>query len=158
MVKRILWIVIIVFIGLPAVMTVGLMIWARTAEAPTNLGVTNNQLAPCPDSPNCVATQTALPAQLMAPLPYTGSLTEAKAQLRTIVNAMPRVTLTTEQENYLAFVFRSRLMSYPDDVEFYFDDAAKLLHFRSASRLGEGDMGVNRTRMEAISQAFSAQE
>ncbi len=158
MLKRILWIVIIVFVGLPLVMTPVLMYWASTAQAPTNLGITNNQLAPCPDSPNCVATQSALPEQLMASLPYTGSVAEAKAQLRAIVDAMPRVTLTAEQDNYLAFVFRSRLIGYPDDVEFYFDDATKLLHFRSASRLGEGDMGVNRARMEAISQAFTAQQ
>ena len=158
MLKRILWIVIIVFVGLPLVLTPVLIYWARTAQAPTNLGVTNNQLAPCPDSPNCVATQSALPDQLMEPLPYTGSVAEAKAQLRAVVETMPLVTLTTEQDNYLAFVFRSRLIGYPDDVEFYFDDAAKLLHFRSASRLGEGDMGVNRARMEAISQAFAAQK
>lgn len=158
MLKRILWIVIIVFVGLPLVLTPLLMYWANTAQSPANLGLTNNQLAPCPDSPNCVATQTALPEQLMAPLPYTGSIAEAKTQLRAIIEAMPRVTLTAEQDNYLAFVFRSRLIGYPDDVEFYFDDAAKLLHFRSASRLGEGDMGVNRARMEAISQAFLAQE
>ena len=158
MLKRILRIVKIVVIGVPVVMTLGLMIWARTVQAPTTLGLTNNQFAPCPASPNCVATQSALPEQLMAPLPYSGSVAEAKAQLRTVVEAMPRVTLRAEQDNYLAFVFRSQLISYPDDVEFYFDDAAKLLHFRSASRLGEGDMGVNRARMEAISQAFAAQE
>ena len=158
MLKRILRIVIIVVIGVPIVMTLGLMIWARTVQAPTTLGLTNNQFAPCPASPNCVATQSALPDQLMPPVPYTDSLAEAKARLLTVVQAMPRVTQSTDQDTYLAFVFRSRLMNYPDDVEFYFDDAAKLLHFRSASRLGEGDMGVNRARMEAISQAFAAQK
>jgi uncharacterized protein (DUF1499 family) len=37
-----------------------------------------------------------------------------------------------------------------DDVEFVFDDESKTIHFRSASRIGYGDYGVNRDRMEAI--------
>jgi uncharacterized protein (DUF1499 family) len=41
-------------------------------------------------------------------------------------------------------------------VEFYVDEAAGLIHFRSASRLGEGDMGVNRQRMEMLTASLSA--
>jgi uncharacterized protein (DUF1499 family) len=35
-------------------------------------------------------------------------------------------------------------------VEFLFDDEAKTIHFRSGSRTGYGDLGVNRKRMEEI--------
>jgi len=35
-------------------------------------------------------------------------------------------------------------------VEFVFDNGEKTIQFRSASRLGYGDMGVNRKRMETI--------
>ena len=137
--------------------TLGLRLWARSAKRPTNLGVNNGKLAPCPDTPNCVSTQATRASQAMAALPYTGSLADAKAHLLKVIKAMPRVEQIADQDNYLAFVFRSRLIGYPDDVEFYFDDAAKLIHFRSASRLGKGDMGVNQARMEAISKAFAAQ-
>jgi uncharacterized protein (DUF1499 family) len=41
-------------------------------------------------------------------------------------------------------------MRYVDDVEFYLDEKSKLIHVRSASRIGKGDMGVNRKRIEAI--------
>jgi uncharacterized protein (DUF1499 family) len=41
-----------------------------------------------------------------------------------------------------------------DDVHFLFDDAAKEIHFRSASRLGRSDFGVNRKRMEEIRRGF----
>jgi uncharacterized protein (DUF1499 family) len=37
-----------------------------------------------------------------------------------------------------------------DDVEFWFDAAAKTIHFRSASRSGYYDFGVNRKRMEEL--------
>ncbi|MFN8494788.1 MAG: DUF1499 domain-containing protein [Caldilineaceae bacterium] len=156
MLKTFLWlllILVVVVIG----GTLGLRLWARSAKRPANLGVNNGKLAPCPDTPNCVSTQATQDSQKMAALSYTGPLADAKAHLLKVVQAMPRVELLTEQDNYLAFVFRSRLIGYPDDVEFYFDDAAKQIHFRSASRLGKGDMGVNRARMEAISKAFAAQ-
>jgi uncharacterized protein (DUF1499 family) len=45
-------------------------------------------------------------------------------------------------------------MSFVDDVEFYLDDAAKQIHFRSSSRLGRSDLGVNRQRMEEIRRRF----
>jgi uncharacterized protein (DUF1499 family) len=46
-------------------------------------------------------------------------------------------------------------MGFVDDVEFLVDDAAKVIHVRSASRLGESDMGVNRSRIEAIRTQFN---
>ncbi|HEY6084419.1 MAG TPA: DUF1499 domain-containing protein [Nitrospira sp.] len=42
------------------------------------------------------------------------------------------------------------LLRFVDDVEFLFDDDTKTIHFRSASRVGYGDFGVNRRRMEEI--------
>jgi uncharacterized protein (DUF1499 family) len=35
-----------------------------------------------------------------------------------------------------------------------FDDDARLIHFRSASRTGYYDFGVNRNRMKEISQRY----
>lgn len=157
MLKRMIWIIAILIIGVPLVGTIVLRAWASNAERPTNLGITNGQLAPCPDSPNCVATQGARPDQQMAPLAYTGPVDAAKARLLQLIQALPRVTPIADEGDYLAFVFRSQLIGYPDDVEFRFDDNAKVIHFRSASRLGRGDMGVNRARMEAIRQAFAEQ-
>jgi len=88
----------------------------------------------CPSSPNCVSTQTPDddPKHKMSPISYTGAMETAK----------------THSE------FMSKTMKFVDDVEFYFDDANKVIHFRSASRKGHSDMGVNRKRMEAIISAF----
>jgi uncharacterized protein (DUF1499 family) len=41
-------------------------------------------------------------------------------------------------------------MGFVDDVEFWFDPAAGVVQLRSASRVGRGDLGVNRQRIEAI--------
>jgi uncharacterized protein (DUF1499 family) len=42
-----------------------------------------------------------------------------------------------------------------DDVEFYLDPGKKVIQVRSASRLGESDLGVNRQRIETIRAALS---
>ena len=49
-------------------------------------------------------------------------------------------------------------MMFGDDVEFFFDEADSVIHFRSASRLGYSDLGVNRRRMEGIRTAFLSGE
>jgi uncharacterized protein (DUF1499 family) len=70
--------------------------------------------------------------------------------LKTVVAGLPRTKLIEEDENYLHYEFTSLLFRFVDDVEFLFDDGTKTIHFRSASRTGYGDLGVNRRRMEEI--------
>jgi len=41
-----------------------------------------------------------------------------------------------------------------DDVEFFLDETASIIHFRSASRRGHYDFGMNRKRMNAISDMY----
>lgn len=116
------------------------------------------RFAPCPDSPNCVSSQA--PANdkehAIAPIAYTGALANAKQRLLAIINAMPDTTVMRNEPDYLHVEFRSRLMRFVDDVEFYLDDATHQIHFRSSSRLGRGDLGVNRKRMEEIRERFAA--
>jgi uncharacterized protein (DUF1499 family) len=47
------------------------------------------------------------------------------------------------------------LMKFTDDLEFWFDNTQPLIQVRSASRLGESDLGANRTRMEDIRTRFN---
>ena len=44
-----------------------------------------------------------------------------------------------------------------NDDEFLIDDEHKLIHVRSASRVGHSDLGVNRKRVENIREKFQAQ-
>jgi uncharacterized protein (DUF1499 family) len=90
----------------------------------------------------------------MAPLPYRGDRPTSRRLLFAIINAMPRTTLVAEEEHYLHFEFRSQVFGFVDDVEFVFDDEALLIQFRSASRTGYSDFGVNRRRMTTISEAY----
>ena len=107
-------------------------------------------LVSCPSSPNCVSTQAQDDGHAIAPFRYRKSRAEAKESLKAIVQAMPRTRLVDEDEAYLHYEFTSLLLRFVDDVEFLFDDESKTIHFRSASRTGYGDFGVNRKRMEEI--------
>ena len=114
------------------------------------------QLAPCPSSPNCVSTQALDEAHGIAPFPYQKSLVEAKSALKNIVLSLTRTALVKEDATYLHIEFTSLLLRFVDDVEFVFDDETKTVHFRSASRTGYSDLGVNRRRMEEIRQMVEA--
>ncbi len=107
-------------------------------------------LSPCPSSPNCVSTQAQDESHAIAPLRYQKTRAEAKEALKAIIRTLPRTKLVEEDDTYLHYEFTSLLLRFVDDVEFLFDDEAKTIHFRSASRTGYGDLGVNRHRMEEI--------
>ncbi len=107
-------------------------------------------LSPCPSSPNCVSTQAQDESRAIAPLRYKKTRAEAKEALKAIIRTLPRTKLVEEDDTYLHYEFTSLLLRFVDDVEFLFDDEAKTIHFRSASRTGYGDLGVNRRRMEEI--------
>ena len=104
----------------------------------------------CPSSPNCVSTQARDEGHAIAPFRYCKSRAEAKEALKDVIRFLPRAKLVEEDETYLHYEVTSLLFRFVDDVEFLFDDDTKTIHFRSASRTGYGDLGVNRTRMEQV--------
>ncbi len=110
---------------------------------------------PCPNTPNCVSSLAPQGPRRMDPISYQGSLDDARKKLMGIIQNTPRTTLVQSTETYIRVEFRSKIFSFIDDVEFEFHDGAKLIHFRSASRSGYYDFGVNRRRMEVISRAFT---
>lgn len=125
-------------------------------KRPNNLGVTSGQLIACPNTPNCVNSQSASTdaEHSIAPLTYNSSSAEAIAKLKSVIQGLERTQIITESENYLYAEFKSALMGFVDDVEFYLDEGAKVIHVRSASRLGQSDLGVNRKRIETIRAKF----
>jgi len=97
-----------------------------------------------------VSTQAHDEGHAIAPFRYRKSRAEAKEVLKEVIRSLPRTKLLEEDESYLHYEFTSLLLRFVDDVEFLFDDETKTIHFRSASRTGYGDMGVNRKRMEQV--------
>lgn len=112
------------------------------------------RLHPCPSSPNCVSTQAQDEGHAITPFRYRKTRAEAKEALKEIIRSLPRMKLVEEDEVYLHYEATSLLLRFVDDVEFLLDDETKTIHFRSASRTGYGDLGVNRKRMEQV-RAFA---
>ena len=123
---------------------------------PANLGVKDGKLAPCPASTNCVSSQSTDKEHAVAPLYYTTSVPQAMEDLKKVILGMKRARIVDEHDFYIHVEYTSALWRFVDDVEFFFDDTAKLIHMRSASRLGKSDFGVNRKRMEQLRAAWTS--
>ena len=134
----------------------GLLIIGCSGTRPANLGVKNGKLLPCPSSPNCVSSQSSDKEHTVEPLRYSTSTAEAMAELKKIIQQMKRTLIVTETGTYLHVEFTSALWRFVDDVEFWFDESARVIHVRSASRLGSSDLGVNRKRIEEIRARWNA--
>ncbi len=113
------------------------------------------KLKECPDMPNCVSSQTQNSSRQVAPLSYTTSTEEALATIKQVLLTFPRTKLIESNGLYLHVLFITPLFRFRDDVEVLIDESNKLIHIRSASRLGYWDFGVNSRRVEAIRQAFN---
>jgi uncharacterized protein (DUF1499 family) len=114
--------------------------WKR----PDNLGVRDGRLAPCKRSPNCVSSQ----ADPSDPEHYIAPIHGSMAAARSAVESFHRTRIIKNEKDYLYAEFRTLLLRYVDDVEFFFD--GRVLQVRSCSRLGRRDFGVNRKRVEAL--------
>ena len=111
-----------------------------------------NRLLPCPDSPNCVSSQSTDPVHFIEPLRYTGNLADARQKLIDLLETLKRARLISVETNYIHAEFRSLIFNFVDDVEFYFSPEDLIIHVRSASRTGYYDFGVNRRRVEHLRQ------
>lgn len=121
---------------------------------PRDLGIRDGRLKPCPDSPNCVSSQAQGKAYI-APFAFEDSPHAALSRLKSILGSMPRVRIVESLPQYLRAEAASRVFGFVDDIEFHVDAAARLVHVRSAARLGYRDFGVNRSRIEAIRARFT---
>ena len=148
--RKTMWTVLLI----PLLVIVTLAVLSATARRPTTLGVRDGRLAPCPDSPNCVSTQANREHQQMDSIPLTIDSAEAMQTLKRVVSAMQRTQIITAEDRYLHVEFTSALFRFVDDVELFVDHEQRAIHFRSASRAGRSDFGVNRKRMQALVAAF----
>jgi uncharacterized protein (DUF1499 family) len=143
-------------VGISSIMHTGsstlipMALFSFSGKRPDNLGVNTGLFAACPSTPNCVSSQSSDPNHAIAPLGYRSSPERAFQNLKTAIQSLERTKIITENENYLYAEFTSSLMGFVDDVEFYLNKEKNVIEVRSASRLGESDLGVNRKRVEML--------
>ena len=125
---------------------------------PSTLGIKEGKLSGPRATPNSVVSEgieSTHPAYA-APIAFTGDPKAALARLGEVLQALDRVTIIKVDETYLYAEFRSKTLGYVDDFEARVDAASGVIHVRSASRLGYGDKGFNRARVEMIRRKFAA--
>jgi uncharacterized protein (DUF1499 family) len=122
--------------------------------AASSLGVDNGRLSSCPASNNCVVSQNGDSKHLIDPITYHVDRNAAREILLKVLTVVPRTEVIEQTPNYIHALSKSRIFKFVDDVEFYFPPNESVIHQRSASRVGESDLGVNRRRLEQIRLAL----
>ena len=132
-------------------------------STPTDLGVHQGRLKGLSATNNSVSSQADLypdhPQHVnanIAPLALQGSGPVTIAKIKTIVEGMDGAKLVPQAPDYVYAQYTTPLMRFVDDVEFWFDPVANVIQVRSASRIGKGDRGVNRKRIEMVREALAA--
>jgi uncharacterized protein (DUF1499 family) len=148
--KKMIWITLVALIAVP-ILALFFASWlSRTAP---ELGLDEQgHLTPCADKPNCVCSWDPSAPHDIEPfqVPKTKELSLAFESACSFCEELPGSRKVTQDDTYARFEVRSRIFRFVDDVELLLDRDGQQIHFRSASRVGHSDMGVNRRRVETI--------
>jgi uncharacterized protein (DUF1499 family) len=130
-------------------------------KAPTDLGVKDGKLKRLSTTDNSVSSQAHLWADhpmkdysSIEPFKISGNGSAEMAKILTTLQTMPRTTIVQQDAGYIYAQCTTALLKFTDDIEFYLDQPAGVIHVRSASRVGRKDFHVNRARVEQIRKAL----
>jgi uncharacterized protein (DUF1499 family) len=136
-----------------SILLTGVIMFGCAGHSPVDIGLKDGRLAPCPGRPNCVVSQGTDKRHHIDPIAYEGEKPAAVELIQQVVQELDGTRIVVQTDDYLHVEFKSKLMGFVDDVEFYFPDSA-VIHMRSASRVGYSDFGANRRRLEKIRKRF----
>lgn len=136
-------------------LAVSTMSCSTTTKHP--LGLIDEQLAPCPNSPNCISSEMSTSTAYIEPLAVIVEPEEAWLCLKRSIEGLGG-TIKRRDDRYLWATFKTKVFRFVDDVELRFDADSKLFHVRSASRVGYSDLGVNRKRVEILRERFAEEQ
>lgn len=131
-------------------------IYWQNSQTPT-LGVVDGKLSPLGSRPNSVSTQSEGPSKKVETLAMKDSLEATKQSLLSAIDAYGGAEYIAVEDDYIYVVFVTPTMKYKDDAEFWIDTDNKEVHFRSSSRAGYSDRGLNRQRYEQLMISYNAQ-
>lgn len=123
---------------------------SRKGSAP---GLVDGKLSPCTKNPNCVCSEVKVDADHYIK-PLSLSSVDNLKSLSIIKDVMKEMggELKLEDKNYILFNFKSAIFGFVDDMEIHVNN--NIIHFRSASRVGTSDFGVNRKRVNEFKVMF----
>ncbi len=80
------------------------------------------------------------------------NVNNAYLKLVKVASNLPRLTILEVKDNYWHGVVRSKFFRFPDDLEILKIPNKNKIQVRSASRIGLGDLGVNKNRVNKLYQ------
>ena len=106
----------------------------------------------CPNSPNCVSSETVKKDKqhYIAPFKLISDADKTWDALKNCLIKQAQILIIEENRYELKAQVKSRLFRFIDDLNFVLDEEKKLIEVYSASRLGYSDLGVNRRRLETL--------
>lgn len=125
---------------------------SRDGEA---YGLVEGRLSKCSSKPNCVCSEHKDDSiQYIDPIIIDKNTTvDYVTILKDIISDMGG-NIQVESSDYLAATFTSAMFKFVDDLEIRIDASQKVIHLRSASRVGYSDMGVNKKRASLLKKLF----
>lgn len=151
--KMIQWISL--FLVLALFLSVGTSCASKSRDS--SVGMKDNKLLPCPSSPNCVCSEFSGTDSIISPVSFDGDQQVVWNKAIATIEEMGG-SIVQNKDNYLHATFTSKIFRFVDDFELRLDQAQKVIHLRSASRIGYSDLGVNRKRAEKFKRLFAAKQ
>jgi uncharacterized protein (DUF1499 family) len=147
-------IVVLLFIVTLATAGCSFIYWQNSTLP--ELGHTDGLLTPLSGNPNGVSTQTTDEAALILPWQFKADQATTMQAIKNAVAAYDgaEAEIVREEADYLRVVFITPKMRFRDDAEFYLNADTREVHFRSASRAGKSDLGLNRQRYERLTELY----
>lgn len=153
LVGRIVRIALGVALVLAAVFFLGRLIVGLVGGEPGMLGLNPQaERGGCPGTPNCVSSYAETPEHAIDPIACEADTDTAIAAFADAIDTLPDV----ERLGDTHWVVYSRIFRFPDDVRIQVSERG--IEVFSASRLGAGDMGVNRNRVERMRELLAEDE
>ena len=146
---------LIIIASISLLVIIALFILGLMSHSGQPHGLVEGRLKQCPDKPNCVSSEfESDPKHYIEPLVYSaGEAERVMPRLKKIIVEMGG-SIQAEETDYLAATFTSSMFRFVDDLELRIDAGQKTIHLRSASRVGHGDGGANRKRVELLKKTF----
>ncbi len=118
-------------------------------------GLVAGRLSPCPQTPNCICSEFEADSSHYVEAMPLGDADNKKsmAAIKQLVEQMGG-SIQVQTAEYMAARFTSSIFRYVDDFEVRLDQENGLIHLRSASRVGRGDLGANLKRIEQFKQGL----
>lgn len=144
---------LIVYLFASLTITLVLALFYQNNKVP-ELGVVGGKFKPLKSSPNGVSSQANDATKMVETLPLSENQQETIQNLLNAIQQYGGAQIITQEDDYIYAVFKTPKAGWKDDVELWLDKREKKVHYRSSSRAGYSDRGLNRKRYEELTRYY----